>query len=93
MVVITNGSLLIQPHGSLQLLPNNEAAVTHFARTPQRIFASSYRLPCFKIARQISSQIGQISFFSLSMDHIVLSPGRGRDLDERPINITATYVF
>lgn len=82
------GSPLTQTHGSSQLVPKNEAAMTQLARTLQQIFAQRQGLPWFKNARPISSQVCQVFHCPLSRDRIVLSFGRGRgqhQSDIRPL--------
>jgi hypothetical protein len=52
---------LIHTHGLPQPVPNNEAAMTHLARTLQQIFARRHGIAWFKIARPMSLQVYQLS--------------------------------
>jgi hypothetical protein len=57
-----DGLPLTQTHGLSQPVPNNEAAMTHLARTlQQQIFVRICRIALFKIARPMPLQVYQLS--------------------------------
>jgi hypothetical protein len=82
------GLPLTQTHGLPQPVPNNEAAMTHLARTLQQFLAQRHGIPWFKIARPVSLQVCQLLHYLLSKDWTVLSLRKGKGRVEDPARVS-----